>query len=149
MTAPGDDNPINANMTIDTHSKRTIGIWLVSLLAVLFGLLTLKSGGEVLFIDGAAREAAGHYVPFVLWFNFCAGFVYIVTAIALWLLRPWSAWLAILLAVSTLTVFAALGVYILNGGEYEMRTVGAMGLRSAVWTVIAVFAWYRFLRQQM
>lgn len=136
-------------MTIDTNSKRTIGIWLVSLLAALFGLLTIKSGGAVLFFDGEARQAAGNYVPFVLWFNFCAGFVYVVTAIVLWLMRPWSAWLASLLAVSTLTVFAALGVYILNGGEYEMRTVGAMSLRSAVWIVIAAFAWYRFLRQQV
>ena len=130
-------------------SQRTTGIWLFSILATVFGLLTIKSGGAVLFFDGDARQAAGHYVPFVLWFNFSAGFVYIVTAIALWLMRPWSAWLALLLAVSTLMIFAALGIHILNGGEYEMRTIGAMGLRSGVWIVIAVFAWYRFLRQQV
>ncbi len=35
--------------------------WAIALavLAGLFGLLTLKLGGEVLFIDGAGREAAG------------------------------------------------------------------------------------------
>ena len=31
----------------------------VSIAAVAFGLLTLKEGGAVLFIDGAARAAAG------------------------------------------------------------------------------------------
>ena len=38
--------------------------------AVAFGLMTLKEGGAVLFVDGAGRQAAGSYVPFVLWFNF-------------------------------------------------------------------------------
>ena len=133
-------------MTTSDASKRTIGSWFFSSLAGVFGLLTLKSGGEVLLIDGEARLAAGHYVPFVLWFNFSAGFVYIVSAIALWKMRPWSAWLSLLLATATLIVFAAFGLHIFNGGEYEMRTVIAMSLRSFVWIVITVFAWQRFLR---
>ncbi len=126
-------------------SQRSIAIWGFSLLAFVFGLLTLKSGGSVLFFDGEPRQAAGNYVPFVLWFNFLAGFVYLVTAISLWLMRPWAAWLSLLLAGSTLVIFAALGLYILNGGEYEMRTVAAMALRSGVWLVISVFTWRRFL----
>jgi hypothetical protein len=134
-------------MTASDVSRRTIGIRLFSLLAIVFGLLTLKSGGEVLFIDGEARVAAGHYVPFVLWFNFSAGFVYIAAAIALWMRHPWSAWLSIFLATATLIVFAALGLHILNGGDYEMRTVMAMTLRSLVWIVIAVYSWQRFLRR--
>jgi len=134
-------------MTASDVSRRTIGIWLFSLLAAVFGLLTVKSGGEVLFVDGQARVAAGHYVPFVLWFNFIAGFVYIATAIALWMMRPWSAWLSVFLATATLIVFAALGLHILNGGDYEMRTVMAMTLRSLVWIVIAVYSWQRFLRR--
>ncbi len=47
-------------------TKRCIGVWITSVIAILFGLLTLKSGGEVLFINGAGREAAGNYVPYVL-----------------------------------------------------------------------------------
>ncbi len=56
-------------------SQETRGylIWTISLVAIAFGLLTLKEGGSVLFGDTAARTAAGHYVPFVLWFNFVAG----------------------------------------------------------------------------
>lgn len=129
-----------------TIQHRTISIWGFAILAAVFGLMTLKSGGAVLFFDGAARQAAGHYVPFVLWFNFISGFVYIIAAIGLWLLRPWSAWLSLLLAGAILAVFAAFGLHIFNGGEYEMRTVIAMFLRFAVWGVIAAFAWYRFLR---
>ena len=49
---------------------RSIGIWMAAVVALVFGMLTIKSGGSVLFIDGIAREDAGNYVPFVLWFNF-------------------------------------------------------------------------------
>ena len=59
---------------MSTKSDRSIGVWIVSSIAIVFGLLTLKAGGSVLFIDGTAREEAGNYVPFVVWFNFSAGF---------------------------------------------------------------------------
>ncbi|MDP6882721.1 MAG: hypothetical protein QF830_01170 [Rhodospirillales bacterium] len=64
--------------------------WAVALafVAAAFGLVTLKSGGEVLFFEGAGRQAAGDYVSFVVWFNFLAGFAYIVAAAGLALWRP-------------------------------------------------------------
>jgi hypothetical protein len=113
--------------------------WLtaVSIFAILFGLMTLKEGGAVLFIDGAARRAAGNYVPFVLWFNFTAGFLYIAAGIGLWWMRPWSARLAVLITMLTLLVFAAFGLHVVSGGAYELRTVWAMTLRSTVWLAIS------------
>jgi len=109
----------------------------VSLLIGLFGLLTIKSGGEVLFIDGSARQAAGDYVPFVLWFNFLAGFAYVIGAAGLFLWRSWITPLAFSIAVLTVVVFIAFGFHVLMGGSYEGRTVGAMSLRSLVWLAIA------------
>jgi len=32
----------------------------LAIMGVLFGLMTLREGGSVLFIDGAARQGAGH-----------------------------------------------------------------------------------------
>ncbi|RKZ68281.1 MAG: hypothetical protein DRQ44_04675, partial [Gammaproteobacteria bacterium] len=75
----------------------SIGIWIVPVIAVVFGLLTIKSGGSVLFIDGADRQAAGNYVPFVLWFNFSAGFLYIVAGVGIWMQKQWAAKLAVLI----------------------------------------------------
>ncbi len=46
----------------------------MSLIAVGFGLLTIKEGGAILFGGEAAQASAGNFVPFVLWFNFLAGF---------------------------------------------------------------------------
>jgi len=113
----------------------------VSLIAIGFGLLTIKEGGAVLFGDGAARTAAGNYVPFVLWFNFLAGFAYVIAGAGLWLRRRWAVWLALVIAGATAAVFAAFGIHIFTDGAYELRTVIAMSVRTLVWTTIFVIAW--------
>jgi hypothetical protein len=123
-------------MTITTMTKPR-GAILAAVVALIFGSMTLFSGGSVLFIDGPARVAAGHYVPFVLWFNFVAGFAYISAGVGLFLWRDWAVSLAMLIAVATLLVFAGLGLHIWLGGDYEQRTLAAMTLRSTVWLVIA------------
>jgi hypothetical protein len=114
-------------------------LWAIALAVFtgIFGLLTLKSGGEVLFIDGTGREAAGDYVPFIVWFNFLAGFAYILGAFGLFLWRSWITLLAYAIAVLTIVAFAALGIHILMDRAYEARTVGAMVIRSVIWLGIA------------
>jgi len=121
--------------------------WLLASIAVLFGIMTIKSGGQVLFGDDSFRVAAGDYVPFVLWFNFTAGFVYLVAGVGIALRKPWAAGIALLIAASTLLVFAAFGVHIFTDGAYEERTVAAMTLRSTVWTVIFVLAYRQLVRR--
>jgi len=120
--------------------KRDLLLTTLAVVAVAFGLLTIASGGRALFGSEAQRAAAGAYVPFVLWFNFAAGFAYVVAGAGLWLPRRWAATLAALIAVATLLVFAAFGAHVLTGGEFEQRTVAAMSLRSIVWIVIALVA---------
>lgn len=44
---------------------------------------------------------------------------------------------------ATVLVFAALGAHVLAGGAYEMRTVGAMAVRSVAWGAIALLAYRR------
>jgi len=128
-------------------SKNCLGLKVIAAIAIAFGLLTLKSGGEVLFINGAGRAAAGNYVPFVLWSNFLMGFLYIIAGIGLWLQKRWAAWLAIIIALVTLAVFAAFGWHINEGGLYEPRTLKAMVLRSGVWSVFALFAYWKIIRK--
>ena len=126
------------------NSSRSIGILLASLVAILFGLLTIKSGGMVLFVDGPDRVAAGNYVPFVLWFNFIAGFFYIIAGVGLWFIQRWAMWLSGVIVISTLVVFALFNLHIYNGGLFEFRTIIAMSLRSVVWSVIAFYAYLKF-----
>ena len=126
---------------------RPITIWIITVIAVVFGLLTIKSGGSVLFIDGIARDEAGNYVPFVLWFNFFAGFTYLLAGAGLFMLKHWAVWLAIFIVITTIMVFVFFGFHVLNEGAYEARTVAAMSLRTFVWALISMFA-YRIVIHQ-
>jgi len=128
--------------------KRVSIIWPMVFIAIVFGILTIKSGGAVLFTNGEARIAAGNYVAFVLWFNFLAGFAYVIAGVGLWLDKSWAIKLAIGIAASTLIVFAAFAVHILLNGNYEMRTVAAMTLRSVIWSAIAI-ASYTYNKQSI
>jgi len=118
----------------------------LALFAFLFGAATVVSGGSVLF--GAGAEAAGDYVPFVVWFNFLAGFAYMAAAIGLWLRAGWAAGAAVALAALTALAFAALGGHIAAGAAYEPRTVAAMTLRTMLWALIAVLALTGFARSR-
>lgn len=128
-----------------THKQRSIWIRAVALIAFGFGLLTIKEGGAVLFVDGAARTAAGNYVPFVLWFNFLAGFAYVIAGVGLWLRRRWAVWLAVTIAAASAFTFAAFGLHVAFGGAWEYRTLIAMSLRTLVWVGIATLAWRRLV----
>ena len=130
------------------HSGRGIWMRVIALIAIAFGLLTIREGGAVLFFDGAARAAAGSYVPFVLWFNFLAGFAYVIAGAGLWLRHRWAVWLAVVIAAATAFALAAFGAHGYAGGAYEMRTVIAMSFRTLVWVAIAAISWHGLSRGQ-
>ncbi len=130
-------------------TQRPAWVWITAIIAVIFGVMTIKSGGSVLFIDGEARRAAGNTVDFVLWFNFSAGFVYIATGIGIWLEKAWAPAAAITIATLTLSVFVVFGIHIFFGGEYELRTVVAMTLRSVVWIAIGITGYRAMYSHQL
>lgn len=105
-------------------------------IAVIFGLLTVVSGGRALF----GGVDMGAVVPFVLWFNFAAGFAYVLAGIGLWRGAGWAPMLSLGIAVATTSVFAAFLWHVWQGGAWETRTMGAMTLRTGIWAVIATLA---------
>lgn len=111
---------------------------IVGVVATAFGILTIFSGGTALFGGLEARAAAGNAVPFVLWFNFLAGFAYVVAGIAILVRKPIAFPLSVAIFGATLLVFGALLVYVLMGGAYEQRTLIAMVFRTAVWLAISI-----------
>jgi hypothetical protein len=128
-----------------TIRKRPVWVWITSIIAVAFGVMTIKSGGSVLFFDGEARRAAGNYVDFVLWFNFIAGFFYVGTGIGIWLEKSWALAATATITALTLLVFGAFEIHVFFGGEYEQRTVVAMILRTLVWATITFISWRRWV----
>jgi len=123
-----------------------ITLRILSVIAVVFGLLTLKEGGSVIFDIGSARQAAGNFVPFVVWFNFLSGFFYIAAGIGLWLQKRWAVTLSIALVISISITYIVFGINVLNGGPYEMRTVYAMALRTFLWIVISIVSYKQIMR---
>nr|WP_092366458.1 hypothetical protein [Cribrihabitans marinus] len=105
--------------------------------AILFGALTVVSGWRALF----GGVDMGDVVAFVLWFNFLAGFAYVIAGIGLWQARVWGVKLSAAILVATGFVFAAFAIHILQGGAFEPRTLGAMILRTFVWAAISAAGW--------
>lgn len=112
----------------------------LALAAMAFGALTVFSGARALFGSAETQAALGHVVGFVLWFNFLAGFAYIVVGAALW--RDWrhARWAASVIALATASVAAAFGVHVMSGGAFEARTVGALAFRLGFWVLVSVVA---------
>lgn len=125
-------------MTTQSNLKPVLRV--IAVVAVLFGLLTVISGGSVLFGPETARIAAGNAVNFVLWFNFLAGFFYVFAGGGLWQGKFWAIRLSGLIALMTALVFVALGVHIAGGGLYEYRTLAAMAIRLSLWSLIFFYA---------
>lgn len=111
-------------------------------LAVAFGALTLLSGGRALF--GAVDMGA--VVPFVLWFNFLAGFGYVAGGALIWRGHPWGFGVALTLTLATAAVFAMFAAKVFAGAAFEARTVGAMTLRTGFWAIMTLVA-RRFRRR--
>jgi hypothetical protein len=115
---------------------RSRSLTAVAIIALAFGFLTIVSGGRALF-GGADMGAV---VPFVLWFNFLAGFAYIIAGLGLWYRTGWATGLAIAIALATGAVFAVFLWEVWRGTAFEARTMGAMALRLLIWVVISVVA---------
>ncbi|MBV1903786.1 MAG: hypothetical protein KUG58_09145 [Marinosulfonomonas sp.] len=114
----------------------------IAVIALVFGTLTLFSGGNVLFGPDAAQAWAGDYVGFVVWFNFGAGAIYVLAAIGLWLGKSWAIGLSALIAVGTAAVALGFAFVVLRGTLFEMRTVGALALRFGFWTIATGIAYH-------
>ncbi len=119
--------------------NKTIITKIVAVVAFLFGLMTINSGGSTLFIE-EVRQAAGDFVPFVLWINFILGFAYLAAGIGLFTGKAWGKSLSLAIAGITLLTYAAFGIHVALGGLFIVKTVKAMAVRSLVWVGIAFVA---------
>lgn len=113
------------------------GLRIIAVVAAIFGVATIFSGGTALFGGEAGKAFAGNAVPFVLWFNFLAGFTYVAAALAIWRRSRFAFPLALAIAVATLVVFVLFVIAVISGVPHEARTIGAMTLRSAFWLAAA------------
>ncbi len=119
--------------------NKNIVVKIAAVVAILFGIITVKAGGATLFIE-EVRLVAGDYVPFVLWSNFILGFAYIIAGVGLFLGKSWAKTLSLTIAGLTLATYAAFGIHIALGGLFKAKTVKVMIVRSLAWISIAFLA---------
>ena len=112
---------------------------IVAALALVFGAVTVFSAGNVLFGADIARELVGNFIPFIVWFNFAAGFLYIVAAVGIWLGRNWALGVSLFIAAATALAAVIFSILVMQGSEFEVRTIGALVLRIGFWAAISVF----------
>lgn len=127
-------------MATDPDAYQRSNSWLFRIsvgVALMFGVMTVLSGGTVLFSGSRIQALAGDTVSFVLWFNFLSGFIYVLAGVGIALQRRWATTLSIALAVAIAIVFLAFGFHVLQGGAFEVRTVAALTLRLSIWVVIS------------
>jgi hypothetical protein len=115
----------------------------VGLICIAFGLITIAVGGKTLS-EGLAAGLPRNVVPFVLGFNFVAGFAYVAAGFGLMRARRWTFVLSAAIASATALVFIAFGAHIVFGGEFQTKTVAAMTVRTLFWIAIAIGS-YRVL----
>lgn len=105
--------------------------------AVLFGVATIFSGAQNLFNENVIRTQ-GNIIPVVLWFNFIAGFVYLIIAFGTIfgkriILRITSA-----LSALNIVVLFYLLIHISNNQAYEIKTLIAMSFRTVFWFIFYI-----------
>lgn len=123
-------------MLIQRDLRRGTGLRMAGAAAAVLGVMTVLSGGTVLFGGDQLSRLAGNVVSFVLWFNFLAGFAYVMTGIGLWFARGWARWMAIAILIGTAVVLCAFLVYVSQGGPHETRTLVALIFRTGFWAIV-------------
>lgn len=112
--------------------------FLIAVLFLIFGIMTVVSGGRSLFTEeGIATR--GNIVPLVLWFNFIAGFFYLLAGLSTFNIKACVKKLSVVLASLSSIVLIYLIIHIYKGGLYETKTVLAMNFRTFFWIGFAVY----------
>jgi len=112
---------------------------LAAALTIVFGALSLVSGGMVLFGPERVRAAMGVVLLPLLWFNFLMGAAYIVGGVGIWRAASWAGLAAWLIAGANSVACAGVYAYWLVGNPVEPRTLGAVAARAGVWLAVAVW----------
>lgn len=117
--------------------------YVIAISLIAFAAVTVFMSSSVIFDWFGIREKEGNYVPFVVWTNFIAGFLYLISAYGLLKARKWAFWILIGTILFLVIALIVLALYINYGGVFELKNVGGMGFRIALtiaFTVIVYFS---------
>ncbi len=120
--------------------------YLIATALIVFALATLFMSSSVIFDWFGIREREGDYVPFIVWINFIAAFLYLISAYGLLKAQNWPFWVLTGTALLLLMALIILALYINYGGAFELKNVGAMALRIAITFALAMVVYYKLIK---
>ncbi len=121
---------------------KKIFIYIISIVLLSFGLLTLFLSSSIIFDLFEIRAKEGHYVLFIVWANFICSILYLFSAYGLIKYRQWIT--KTLSIASTILILAFIGLllHIKGGGAYEVKTIGAMILRITITLLLTIISYF-------
>jgi hypothetical protein len=128
---------------------KNIFLKILTLLLLLFALLTLFLSGSVIFDLFGIRAKEGNYVLLVVWANFISSILYLVAAYGLLKMKKWPVWLLAISVVILVATFIGLKLHISEGGLYEAKTVNAMIFRIGLTALLAVASYFLLQNKQL
>lgn len=93
------------------------------------------------------RALEGNYVLFIVYANMICGFLYLYSAYAVWNMKKNALWALSLAVLVLISSFIWFGLYISEGGIYEMQTVKAMVFRTVI-TLIMLIVTFLLMKKQ-
>lgn len=121
--------------------------YIIALTITAFALVTLFMSSSVIFDWFGIREMEGNYVPFIVWTNFIAAFLYLGSAYGLFKSKRWAFWVLMGTAAILFISLIGLFVHINLGRSFEMKTIGAMVFRIVLTIIFAAFVYYRTIKR--
>lgn len=118
--------------------NKTIFIKIVATVAVLFSLLTIVEGSQVLL--GLTQHDYIVFTPLLI-YNVAMGIVGLFVGVLIWVSHKKALMLTSTVTVLHLTVLIIVAVIFISDGPVSMHSVKAMTIRSAVWLAITLLTW--------
>ena len=120
---------------------------LLSLAALIFGLVTLFASSNVLFNYTTVFQKSGNYPSFILWMNLLSSPLYLVAAVGLNYSKSWSLHLLLVILIMLFISLSFFIVHMQNDKDYELETLMALGFRIAFTGTLSFFAFDRTIKE--
>ncbi|PRX43821.1 hypothetical protein [Salegentibacter salegens] len=126
--------------------KSKIFRYVIAILILAFALVTLFMSSSVLFNWFGIRAKQGDFVPFIVWTNFVAGFIYLIAALGFLQSKKWTLWILTTVALLLFIALMILLLHIDRGGSFEFETIRAMVFRIVLTITFSLLAYYQLIK---
>lgn len=118
--------------------KKNIYRKIAAIVAIVFSLLTIVEGSQVLF--GITQHAYIVFTPLLI-YNILMGLVGLIAGIMLWLNHKKAFMLTKLILAVHLIVLLVVGILYLSSNAVALHSIQAMSIRVIIWLLITLAAW--------